>query len=110
MKTNPWKYAESLWEKWFDEVLIEVRKAIAKLNQPKHHHKPHPQNAYGNANKPALSDVSSKIQSAVDLKGPRPHDELELQDIAPLPYIDVEVCTCRYASAYGITSNRILFM
>lgn len=32
-KTTPYKWAESLWDQWFYEVLAEVRAALAELNR-----------------------------------------------------------------------------
>lgn len=69
--------------------MTEVREAITEFHKPKHlRNKPRPQ---VDAKKSVSSDASSKVQSAVDVREPRPNDELDLVDIPPLPYINVEV-------------------
>ena len=89
---DPYKWAESLWDEWFYEVLAEVRAAVAELERGR---RPVLQwepccNTQQEKSKVKRSEGKSGTMPAAK-SDPLPPEELDLVDIPPLTGVDVEV-------------------
>jgi tetratricopeptide (TPR) repeat protein len=83
---DPYKWSECLWDRWFYEVLAEVRAAIAEMERgPQISWSPH-------VNKRMKTDKSSKKEKPPITRNKSViFNEVELIEICPLSSIDIEV-------------------
>lgn len=108
--TDPYKWAESVWDGWFYEVLAEVRAAIAEFKRGRR-----PINIWTPHSKkkrrgPSISKKKSEKSAAVS-KLPS-LERLELAAIASLPSLDsdthyeVEDLTCDIEEFRGMEDRK----
>lgn len=90
---DPWRFAESLWDEWFYEVLAEVRAAIKEMEkggQP--YYKWQVTNTTTHSDTAGRESLSREDIQSNEVKSPQlSEQQLELADIQPLNGIDHQV-------------------